>query len=153
MCVTQLNIANWVCSKTRILLETLKTLKSTSGRISCLIGSRIFVSISWTCKKQTSVSHCSTESEIVLLNAGLRMDGNPALHLEDAVIEVLHSSNDVPPTQKDLSSKSKSRGAEGNFVRDNVHNIKLKGGRNVDQLPTLDYVTTDANSSQCKAQL
>ena len=31
--------------------------------------------ISWMCKKQTPVSHCSTESETISLNAGLRIDG------------------------------------------------------------------------------
>ena len=46
------------------------------------------------CKKQTSISHKSTESEITSLDAGLRMDGILALDLWDAVIEVLHSSND-----------------------------------------------------------
>ena len=40
-------------------------------------GSHTFVPISWMCKKQTSVSHRSTESEIVSLNAGLRLDGIP----------------------------------------------------------------------------
>ena len=34
-----------------------------------------FVPISWMCKKQTSVSHSSTESEIVSLDTGLRLDG------------------------------------------------------------------------------
>ena len=33
------------------------------------------------CKKQTSVSHSSTEAEIISLDAGLRMDGIPALSL------------------------------------------------------------------------
>ena len=41
-------------------------------------GSRTFVPISWMCKKQTSVSHSSTESEIISLDAGLRLDGIPA---------------------------------------------------------------------------
>ena len=40
------------------------------------------------CKKQTSVSHCSTESEIISLDAGLRMDGIPSLDQWDVVIEV-----------------------------------------------------------------
>ena len=31
-------------------------------------GSHTFVPISWMCKKQTSVSHSSTESEIISLN-------------------------------------------------------------------------------------
>ena len=57
--------------------------KSTSGGILCIFGSRRFVPTSWTCKKQNSVSHSSTEAEIVSLDAGLRMDGIPALDLLD----------------------------------------------------------------------
>ena len=45
------------------------------------------------CKKQTSVSHSSTESEIISLDAGLRLDEPLALDLWDLVIEVLRSSN------------------------------------------------------------
>ena len=41
------------------------------------------------CKKQTSVSHGSTESEIISLDAGLRLDGIPALDLEDLLVSVL----------------------------------------------------------------
>ena len=37
--------------------------------------------ISWMCMEQTSVSHSSTESEITSLDAGLRLDGIPALDL------------------------------------------------------------------------
>ena len=41
------------------------------------------------CKKQASVSHSSTESEIISLDAGLRMDGLLALDLWGMVIGVL----------------------------------------------------------------
>ena len=44
--------------------------KSTSGGLLCIFGSQTFVPISWMCKKQTSVSHCSTEAEIISLDAG-----------------------------------------------------------------------------------
>ena len=37
--------------------------------------------ISWMCKKQTAVSHSSTESEIISLDTGLRLDGLLALEL------------------------------------------------------------------------
>ena len=37
------------------------------------------------CKKQTSDSHSSTDSEVFSLDAGLRMDGIPALELWDVV--------------------------------------------------------------------
>ena len=53
--------------------------KSTSGGTLCIFGSHTYVPISWMCKKQTSVSHSSTESEIISLDAGLRMDSIPAL--------------------------------------------------------------------------
>ena len=48
------------------------------------------------CKKQTSVSHSPTESEIILLDAGLRVDGLPALDLLDLVIEVLGMTQRIP---------------------------------------------------------
>ena len=41
------------------------------------------------CKKQTSVSHSSTESEIKSLDAGLCVDGLVALDLWDLVVEAL----------------------------------------------------------------
>ena len=55
--------------------------KSTSGGVLCIFGSRTFIPISWMCKKQISVCHSSTESEIISLDAGLRMDGLPTLEL------------------------------------------------------------------------
>ena len=39
--------------------------KSTSGGTLCVFGSHTFVPISWMCKKPKSVSHSSTESEII----------------------------------------------------------------------------------------
>ena len=52
--------------------------KSTSGGALCIFGSQTFVQISSMFKKQTAVSHSSTESEVISLDAGLRMDGMPA---------------------------------------------------------------------------
>ena len=63
--------------------------KSTSGGTLCIFGSHTFVPISWMCKKLTSVSHSSTESEIISVDAGLRLDGIPALDLWDLVVSVL----------------------------------------------------------------
>ena len=65
--------------------------KSTSGGRLCILGSHTFVPISWMCKKQTSVSHRSTESEIISLDAGLRLDGIPALDLWDLIVSVLEN--------------------------------------------------------------
>ena len=63
--------------------------KSTSGRTLCIFGSHTLVSVSWMCKKQTSVSHSSTESEIISLDTGLRLDGLPAIELWDLIVSVL----------------------------------------------------------------
>ena len=40
-------------------------------------------------KKQTSLSHSSTESEIISLDAGLRLGGTPALDLWDLIVSIL----------------------------------------------------------------
>ena len=53
----------------------LEVSKSNSAGTLCVFGSHTFVPISWMCKKQTSVSHSSTESEIISLDGGLRLDG------------------------------------------------------------------------------
>ena len=57
-----------------------------------IFGSHTFVPISWMCKKQTSVPHSSTESEIISLDAGLRLDGILALELRDLIVAVLHGN-------------------------------------------------------------
>ena len=62
------------------------------SKINIIFGSYTFVPISWMCKTQTSVSHSSTEAEIISLDAGLRIGGMPALDLWDLVTEVFHSS-------------------------------------------------------------
>ena len=66
--------------------------KSTSGGTLCVFGSHTFVPISWMCKNQTSVSPSSTESEIISLDAGLRLDGIHALDLWDLIVAVLHGN-------------------------------------------------------------
>ena len=63
--------------------------KSLSGGTLCVFGSHTFVPISWMCQKQTSVSHSSTETEIISLDTGLRLDGLPALKLWEPIVSVL----------------------------------------------------------------
>ena len=53
------------------------------------------------CKKQTSVSHSSTESEIISLDAGLRLDGIAALDLKDLIVLVLRNTNQSNKEQGD----------------------------------------------------
>ena len=76
--------------------------KSTSGGTLCVFGSHTFVPISWMFKKQTSVSHSSTESEIISLDAGLRLDGISALDLWDLIVEVLGKTNQSTQARRDL---------------------------------------------------
>ena len=47
------------------------------------------------CKKQTAVSHSSTESEIISLDTGLRLDGLPALELWDLIVSVFGSVSQI----------------------------------------------------------
>ena len=59
------------------------------------------------CKTQTSVSHISTEAEIIPLDGSLRMDGIPALTLWYLAIELFHSRTDGPngePLKKPVGS-------------------------------------------------
>ena len=80
-------------SKLQILQEILRSQKSTCGGALCVFGSHSFVPVSWMCEKQTSVSHRPTESEIISLDAGLRLDGIPALYLMDLIVAVLGNTN------------------------------------------------------------
>ena len=98
-------------------ISTLTTKNKTSGGVLCMSGRTTFVPVCWMCKQQTSVSHSSAESEILSLDAGLQMDGVPALDLWDMVIEVVRSTiNTVKPkntsiqeTGAILDSKTKTQ--------------------------------------------
>ena len=78
----------------------------------CIFGSHTFVPISWMCKKQTSVSHSSTESEIISLDTGLRLDGLPAPELWDLILSVLgnvcHVSDRSGQPDDDVHKRQKS---------------------------------------------
>ena len=76
--------------------------KSTSGGTLCVFGSHTFVPISCMCEKQTSVSHSSTESEIISLDAGLRLDDIPALDSWDLIVAVLGNTNQSHKERSDL---------------------------------------------------
>ena len=71
-------------------------------RTLCVFGSHTFVPISWMCKKQTSVSHSSTESEIISLDTGLRLDGLPALELWDLIVSVFGNVSHVSDRRGNL---------------------------------------------------
>ena len=61
------------------------------------------------CKKQTSVSHSSTESEIISLDTGLRLDGSPALELWDLIVSVFGNiSHSSDRTEQPVNGKNRS---------------------------------------------
>ena len=119
--------------------------KSTSGIIVCCSGSHTFVPISWMCKKQTSVSHSSTESENISLDAGLRMDGIPALDHWDLVTELLHSSSNQPKKSKE--------NVQGHLLHDTPsrkhtqNQTKVPAPHNNLESSNVDYVSSNAKSS------
>ena len=83
------NNTDWDCFKTLTSREILKIQNPLLEEHCAFFGSHTFVPISWMCKKQTAVSHSSTESEIISLDTGLRLDGLPALELWDLIVSVL----------------------------------------------------------------
>ena len=121
--------------------------KSTSGGVLCIFGSHTFVPISWMCKKQTSVSHSSTEAEIISLDAGLGMDGLPALTLWDLVIEIFHSA-----PSKIKQPKEKLPGDPFQATKPNMHNtIHCK---HINVIPTnIDHIPSNTMHSRVGAML
>ena len=96
------NNADWDCLKTLDFARDLEDSKSTSGGTLCIFGSHTFVPICWMCKKQTAVSHSSTESEIISLDTGLRLDGLPALELWDPIVSVFGSVSQISDRTEQL---------------------------------------------------
>ena len=112
--------------------------KSTSGGTLCIFGSHTFVPISWMCEKQTAVSHSPTESEIISLDTGLRLDGLPALELWDLIVSVFgHVSR--------VSDRS------GQSVND-VHKHH-KSQRKINVMENIDSVPSNVQSSRQEALL
>ena len=132
------NNADWDCFKTLILREILEIQKTTAGETLFSLRSHTFVPISWMCKKQTAVSHSSTESEIISLDTGLRLDGLPALEFWDLIVSVLGNISRV-------SDRS------GQLVNDVKKHHKSRGTINV--IEKFDSVPTNVQSSRQEALL
>ena len=90
------------------------------------------------CKKQTAVSHSSTESEIISLDTGLRIDGLPALELWDLIVSVLGIVSRV----SDRSGKPESD--------DHKHHKSLK---KIDVMKDIDAVPSNVQSARQEALL
>ena len=129
---------NWDCFKTLTSRENLEDSKSTSGGTLCIFGSHTFVPTSWMCKKQTSVSHSSTESEIISLDTGLRLDGLPALELWNLIVSVLGN----------VSRVSDRSGQPGNGVHK-----RHKSQKKIDVMEDIDSVPSNVQSARQEALL
>ena len=94
----------------------------------CVFGSHTFVPISWMCKKQTAVSHSSTESEIISLDTGLRLDGIPALDLWDLIVSVFGSVSHVSDRsgQPDNDVHKHHKSQKRINVIENIDSVPLK---------------------------
>ena len=80
------------------------------------------------CKKQTAVSHSSTESEIISLDTVLRLDGLLALELWDLIVSVFGSVSSVSDRSgepdNDVNKHHKSQKKIN--VMENIDSVKLK---------------------------
>ena len=65
------------------------------------------------CKKQISVSRSSTESEIIFLDAGLRLDGILALNLWVLIVSVLGNTIQTPERPERPVVNDKTQRSQG----------------------------------------
>ena len=112
--------------------------KSTSGGTLCIFGSHTIVPISCLCKKQTTVSHSSTESEIISLDTGVRLDGLPALELLDLSVSVLGNV---------------SRGSDGSRKPECDVHKHHKPHKKIDVMKDIDAVPSHVQSARQEAKL
>ena len=90
------------------------------------------------CKKQTSVSHSSTESEIISLDTLLRLDGLLALELWDLIVSVLGNVSQV----SDRSGKPEI----------DAHK-RQKSHSKIDVVKDIDLVPSNVQSARQEASL
>ena len=103
----------------------------------CVFGSHTFVPKSWTCIKQTSVSHSSTEAEIISLGAGLRLDRLPALELWDLIVSVFGSVTQTSDrTERPVVNKREACSPPHTIHKRKPSRKVIKKLDNVDILPS-----------------
>ena len=100
------------------------------------------------CKKQTSVSHSSTESEITSLDAGLRLDGIPALDLWDLIVAVLGNTTQ----NHDRTVRPVVNTSEICSPPHTIHKRK-QSRRVINDLDNVDFIPSNVISSHQEALL
>ena len=68
--------------------DDLQSSKSTSGLFLAIVGPNTFMPITSFAKRQTAVSHSTTESEMVSLEEGLRTEALPTLTFWEHVVQL-----------------------------------------------------------------
>ena len=98
-------------------------------------------------KKQTSVSRSSTESEIISLDAGLRLDGTLELDVWDLIVTVLHGIT--------YQSNQERGDACTNLVRATPHKLqtRTKSHGMTDDPDNVDFISSNVHSSREEALL
>ena len=98
------------------------------------------------CKKQTAVSHSSTESEIISLDTGLRLDGIPALDSWDLNVAVLGNTNQSFKKHGDLVMNKRE-------VRSTPHTIQKRQQSHgvINDLDNVDFIHSNVKSSYQEA--
>ena len=109
MWVILLNNADWDCFKSLISREILKIQNPLRAEhYAFLKVIHLFQQVGCA-RKKTAVSHSSTESEIISLDTGLRLDGLPALELWDLIVSVLGNISHISDrTGQPVNGKNKS---------------------------------------------
>jgi hypothetical protein len=87
------------------------TAKSTSGCYLAIVGPNTFAPITASCKKQTCVSHSSTESEIVAAEQGIRCEGLQALAFWELVTDLLGTQPRKPAETHKQNTKTATPGS------------------------------------------
>ena len=142
---TRHSIADRVCFEDSHFAGDFEDSKSSSGGVLCNFGSRTFVPVRWMCKEQTFVSHSSTESEIISLDAGYGWV--TCSRSWDMVIEVVRSTNiSVQP-------KHTSHQETGALFDSKTKTQHVKRRQKVEQLSDVDHVPTNTHSSHNESQL
>ena len=120
------NNADWDCFKTPILQDILR-IQNLHQVEHCPFSEaiRLFQSV-------------SKESEIISLDAGIRMDGIPAHDLWDLIVTVLHVNTHQNDSVRGDPYKSPTR-------------KKIHG--KIDDLDNLDFISSNVNSSRKEALL
>ena len=88
--------------------------------------------------QQTAVSHSSTESEIISLDTGLRLDGLPAPELWDPIVSVLGNG---------------SRVSDRSWQPDSDVHKRHKSQKKTDVMEDIDFVPSKVQSSHQEALL